>query len=96
METYKCNATTDVHSCATMVFKVKLFGKRVVKVVEHDVANGVDGGPEDNGHTEPAVQGQDLGVGKAKGVQHRPTQNKEQDQPAGSNGSVAAANTDDH
>lgn len=56
-ETYKCNATTNVHSCATMVFKIELFGKRVVKVVEHDVANGVDGGPEDNGHTEPAVQG---------------------------------------
>ena len=91
-KTYKCNATTDVHGCTTMVLEVELFGKRVVKIV----ANGVDGGPEDNSHTEPAVQGQDLSVGEAQGVQHRSTQNKEEDQPTGGNGSVTAADTDDH
>ena len=94
--TYKGKATADIHGGSANIVKVELFRETLVPVVVHHVSNGMQCGPEDDGHTQPAVQGQDLSVGKAQSVEHGATKDENKYDAAGGNGTVATSIADDH
>lgn len=92
--TYVGKDTHHVHGTTALVVKVDVRLETTLGTQKDHVTGSVDGGPTNNGSTQPAMQGDDLRVGEADGVEHGAAEDQKQDHTTAGNNSVATGVTD--
>lgn len=93
-ETYVGKDSHHVEGTTRCIIKVDVRLETTLGTQEDHVTSSVDGGPTDNGSTQPSVQRHDLRVGEADGVEHRATKDKEEDHATACNNTVTTGITD--
>lgn len=93
-KTYVGKDTHHVEGTTALVEKVDVGLETTLGTQEGHVTGSVDGGPANNGGPQPAMQGNDLRVGEADGVEHGAAEDQEQDHATASNNSVTTGITD--